>query len=165
MYDFTNLYNLRSNLTEAIESNDLNRLNNILGRKEKQLSNETNLNFVDKDGETPLHRSCSRGSLGIVKTLVQHGASQCILNTRGFYPIHLAAFYGHSDVVKFLLDSNNFKNQPTPHVNPVQHRIKIKESIYGIDSPDNSFNEDINHSKITIPQSQINENFLNLNIK
>ncbi|RMZ95099.1 notch-regulated ankyrin repeat-containing -like [Brachionus plicatilis] len=105
MIDFTRVAKLRDDLNVAVESSDAKRLRQIL------TSAYVNLNFVDKEGQTPLHRSCSRGNLEICKILVEYGASQGIRNSIGWYPIHLASYHGYTDIVKFLLDETNFKKE------------------------------------------------------
>lgn len=107
MLDFSNLMKQRAELTNAISTNNTDELAQIL-----KSSNYINLNYVDAEGETPLHRSCARGNLEMVKLLVQHGANQSIKNKAGWFPIHLASFYGHMDIFLFLIDQNNFKHQP-----------------------------------------------------
>lgn len=103
MIDFTRLAKLRDELNEAIDSNDAKKLSAILTR------GYVNLNFVDKEGKTPLHRSCTTGSLEMCKILVQYGSSQSIRDSNGWYPIHTASYYGFADIVKFLLDETNFR--------------------------------------------------------
>lgn len=105
MIDFTRLVKLRDELNDAIDSGDVNRIRPILER------GFINLNYVDTQGQTPLHRSCSTGSLQICKILVEHGATQSIRNSNGWYPIHIASYHGYTDIVKFLLDETNFKKE------------------------------------------------------
>lgn len=107
MLDFTNLMKLRAELTNAINTNNLEQLAQLL-----KSSTFINLNYVDTDGETPLHRVCVKGSLEMVKLLVHYGANQSIKNKTGWFPIHLASYYGHMDIFLYLIDENNFKNQP-----------------------------------------------------
>ena len=106
MLDFSNLMKQRAELTNAINTNNLEELAQIL-----KASNYINLNYVDSEGETPLHRSCAKGNLEMVKMLVQYGANQSVKNRAGWFPIHLASFYGYMDIFLFLIDQNNFKHQ------------------------------------------------------
>ena len=98
MLDFTNLFQIRSDLTESIERNDLKHLKELL-----ELKQILNVNYLDKEGQTPLHRSCSLGKLDFVELLCDYGASQSIKNKEGWFPIHLAAYYGHMNIFFFLL--------------------------------------------------------------
>jgi hypothetical protein len=179
MFGFKNLFKLRSQLVEAINQNDLNKLANLLNvknfvtnttstnsnqvesrRKTNEITakeftysnkytsiskanqyleqdsnsnqsvskiekiNESlteyefnqaeettvkylNLNFVDREGQTLLHRSCINGNLPIVMLLCEQGACQNIKNNDGWYPIHLASYYGHVQVVKYLIENQN----------------------------------------------------------
>ena len=130
MIDFTNLYKKRADLVECINKNDIKKLKSLLNGDNisidkveedegKNQSNEQsnnlfnknpliNLNFVDRDGQTPLHRSCQNGNLNIVKLLVQNGSSQNIKNKDGWFPIHIATYFGHFDIVMFLINEKNF---------------------------------------------------------
>jgi ankyrin repeat protein len=106
MIDFSNLTKKRNELAIAINSNSPNELEKIL-----ETSSYFNLNYVDQEGETLLHRSCLMGNLDLVKILVKHGANQSIKNKSGWFPIHIASFYGHIEILMFLIDENNFKHQ------------------------------------------------------
>jgi ankyrin repeat protein len=106
MIDFSNLTKKRNELTIAINNNSPNELEKIL-----ETSSYFNLNYVDQEGETPLHKSCLKGNLDLVKILVKHGANQSIKNKSGWFPIHIASFYGHIEILMFLIDENNFKHQ------------------------------------------------------
>jgi ankyrin repeat protein len=126
MIDLTTLYKKRSDLVEYIESNDVKSLKCLLSGTNDSLEktddiqreigevNQSkcipamNLNFVDREGQTPLHRSCISGNLNIVKLLVQYGSSQNIKNNDGWFPIHLASYHGHLDIIKYLIDEKNF---------------------------------------------------------
>ena len=55
---------------------------------------------------TCLHSACGRkGSLKIVKLLLERGARVNVKNSGGWCPIHIACHYGHSEFVKLLLDA------------------------------------------------------------
>jgi ankyrin repeat protein len=98
MLDFTNLYKLRKDLCEAILKEDLKRLNAIL------LENDfINLNYIDSEGQTPLHRSCKIGNIDIVKLLLNNGASLNLTNRHGWYPIHIASYFGYTNLVIYLI--------------------------------------------------------------
>lgn len=101
MFDFSSLYEMRSHLHRAINSNNVDQLEQLL------LRNEINLNYIDKRGQSPLHVSCSLGHGAIVKLLCERGASQNLKNKEGWFPIHLAAYHGHADIVFFLRKQNN----------------------------------------------------------
>lgn len=117
MLDFSSLFKLRSSLIESINSNDTNKLHKLLTNDDQtEIDDGTasfvvNLNFLDHDGQTLMHRACRHGNLDIVKMLVKNGASQNIKNKDGWFPIHLATYFGHYDTVKFLINENNFQHQ------------------------------------------------------
>jgi ankyrin repeat protein len=62
-----------------------------------------NVNFVDSDGQTPLHQSCMDGNLEVVKLLVRHGADVRLANRDGWSPLHVASFCGFYDIVSYLV--------------------------------------------------------------
>jgi ankyrin repeat protein len=129
MLDFTNLIAMRNELTDAIRSNRPEILEKFL----KSMS-YINLNFVDTEGETPLHRGCLQGNLEIIKLLVEYGANQSIKNKLGWFPIHIASYYGHIDVLMYLIDQNNFKHQASLYVQ--DKKDENKSISYESDSND-----------------------------
>jgi ankyrin repeat protein len=68
-----------------------------------------NVNYICSDGQTLLHKACKVGNLNLCRILVENGASQNVKSKQGWFPIHLASYHGHLDVVVFLLTENNFK--------------------------------------------------------
>ncbi len=98
MLDFSSLFELRSDLHRAITSNNVEQLKELISQSKHQI----NLNYIDREGQSPLHRSCSLGFKSIVEYLCESGASQNLKNKEGWFPIHLAAYYGHIDIVFYL---------------------------------------------------------------
>jgi len=118
MLDFSGLFKLRSDLIESISANDTKRLYKLLGEDRSDAESEAtssnlyvNLNFIDHDGQTLMHRVCRQGNLDALKLLVKHGASQNLKNKDGWFPIHLATYFGHYELVKFLINESNFQHQ------------------------------------------------------
>ena len=111
MIDFKNLFKTRTELINAINTNNTSTLAKLLTQDADSPSTFINLNFLDRDGQTPIHLACKTGNLDIVKLLVKHGASQNIKNNQGWFPIHLATYHGHYDILKFLINEDNFKHQ------------------------------------------------------
>ena len=111
MIDFKNLFKTRVELINAINTNNTPTLAKLLTQDVDSPSTFINLNFLDRDGQTPIHRACKTGNLDMVKLLVKHGASQNIKNNQGWFPIHLATYHGHYDILKFLINEDNFKHQ------------------------------------------------------
>ncbi|KAH3722026.1 hypothetical protein DPMN_064975, partial [Dreissena polymorpha] len=68
--------------------------------------NGANVNCLDKDGSTPLHKCCSGNKAGIISILINEGKAN--VNERnpksGWSPLHTAAFKGHLECIKILLD-------------------------------------------------------------
>ena len=129
MLDFTNLIAQRNELTKAIKSNKPEVLEQFL-----KSTTYINLNYIDAEGESPLHRGCLQGNLEIIKLLVEYGANQSIKNKLGWFPIHIASFYGHIDVLMYLIDQNNFKHQASLYVEDQKDKNETIE--YESDSND-----------------------------
>lgn len=110
MIDFSSLNKLREELGTAISVNDIERIESLVRRpnSKSEASGSSqylaNLNYLDKDGQTPLHLACLVGSVAICRLLMEAGASQAIKNRDGWFPIHLASYLGHVDIVVHLLD-------------------------------------------------------------
>jgi ankyrin repeat protein len=68
----------------------------------------TKLNLLtvhDKDDNTPLHLAAAAGNTSTVLYFLSVGSEVRSCNTRGEYPLTLAARYGRNDTVKLLLQS------------------------------------------------------------
>jgi len=61
------------------------------------------LNLHDNDGDTPLHLAAAAGNTSTVPYLLSAGSDVRSCNTRGEYPLTLAARYGRNDTVKLML--------------------------------------------------------------
>lgn len=107
MLDFTELYNIRSELHNAIKQNDVKKLTLLVSNNEPN-RRYVNLNYLDTvDGQSPLHKAARLGHAGIVKVLIENGASQHIQSKNGWFPLHLASFFGHMDIVMMLLSGSS----------------------------------------------------------
>ena len=113
MIDFTNLYKLRNELCDAILNEDLKKLHEIL-----LATDFINLNYIDNEGQTPLHRSCKIGNLNIVKLLLSNGASLNLTNRYGWYPIHIASYFGYTDIVLYLIQQSSTYEEGREQVSP-----------------------------------------------
>ena len=61
-----------------------------------------NINVLDNDGNTPLHKACEHGHSKIVETMMLAGADETITNDEGQTPAQLAAKKGHKQLLKLL---------------------------------------------------------------
>jgi serine/threonine-protein phosphatase 6 regulatory ankyrin repeat subunit A len=68
------------------------------------VSHGADVNSLDRDGETSLHKASARGNLDVVKFLIIHGAEIDIKANDGTTPLYLAAYYEKKDVALLLLD-------------------------------------------------------------
>lgn len=62
-------------------------------------------NHGDPNQQTPLHIACQGGNVGIVDTLLHHGASVHAVDREGSTALHGAAGGGHNDALASLLDA------------------------------------------------------------
>ena len=63
------------------------------------------LNSLDPESRTPLHRAAETGNHGVVEVLLRSGAANNIDDVAGLTPLHLAASANHGAVVKSLLEA------------------------------------------------------------
>lgn len=67
--------------------------------------------------KTPLHFACESGNINIVKLLLENGAQKDVQSrSSGSYPVHVAARYGHVEVMEEFADfidvEDSFRNTP-----------------------------------------------------
>lgn len=63
------------------------------------------INEPDGQGWTPLMLACRLGNLELCKRLIAKGASIHKMDIRGNNLLGIAAFYGHRDIIEYLLDT------------------------------------------------------------
>jgi ankyrin repeat protein len=85
-------------LWSAIETGDASQF-------EKFLASGPAINFMDKDGVTPLMYAACYNRVEVVKTLIERGADVNAVRADGFTPLLLAIFFGHIDVVRVLVEN------------------------------------------------------------
>ena len=90
-----------STLIKIIRSGSFNEFTELIERG----GFKGNLLNVFVDGQTALHYSLLYGrSLNWCKQLVTNGANPNLTNRAGWHPIHLAAFSGSRETMRFLID-------------------------------------------------------------
>ena len=57
----------------------------------------------DEDGRSPLLRASVSGKFAVVKMLVEAGAGVCVTDTKGDTCLPLAAYFGHTETVRYLV--------------------------------------------------------------
>ncbi|ETF01961.1 ankyrin [Advenella kashmirensis W13003] len=72
---------------------------------------KTDVNAVNRTGETPLMYLAIIGDVPRAEKLVARGAK---VNRLGWTPLHYAASKGHVDMIKFLLGKGAYPNAPAP---------------------------------------------------
>ena len=69
----------------------------------RQHSENVNVNYFEEEfGQTALHEACQLRRLDMARLLVQHGASAELANRDGFTVLHLAAFSGNPQLIRYL---------------------------------------------------------------
>jgi len=89
----------QSKFSDALEKCDINELTNILVRS----SSLIDINKYNLDGQTPLQAAIVTGQLDLVKQLIRHGADPNMRSRDGWSTLHIAAFYGNSEITQYLL--------------------------------------------------------------
>eukprot|EP00760_Papus_ankaliazontas_P010023 PhM_4_TR14179/c0_g1_i1/m.47486/K10380/ANK; ankyrin len=80
---------------------------------------EPDVNCVDLNGDTPLHRACYRGATAATQILLHKEATDPnIVNHAGRTPLHVAAVRGHGDCVQLLLKRNELEAPVTTGKKP-----------------------------------------------
>ncbi|NXR30749.1 ANR16 protein, partial [Zosterops hypoxanthus] len=68
------------------------------------LERGASVDCLKKADWTPLMMACTRKNLGVIQTLVEHGANPLLRNKDGWNCFHIASREGHPEVLQFLLD-------------------------------------------------------------
>ena len=87
---------------KAVESGNSKELRRVLQEDSPTL----NLNAMNSEGLSPLHKSVMEGNLDCVKLLVRYGADIRLATRDGWSPLHLATWTGNMDVLVYLLKHN-----------------------------------------------------------
>ena len=64
-----------------------------------------NIDLLDKNGQTPLHRAAKKDNTNAIKELIRLGANVNLQDNRGQTPLHIAAIRGHPGAIKELISS------------------------------------------------------------
>ena len=67
----------------------------------------TDINVIDKDGDTALHAAVEEDQVDIINILAKNNANPAILNHSSIAPIHYACEHGKIEVLKCLLTMPN----------------------------------------------------------
>lgn len=76
---------------------------------------KVDVNARDSIQGTALHSAAVLGSLKHVKLLIQHGGKlsiSCREATYGNTPLHIAAWFGHIDIIQYLLEQGANRHEP-----------------------------------------------------
>jgi ankyrin repeat protein len=90
---------------QQIKLND--NFNNAIDTKAilMTLDRGTNINFQNKEGNTPLYYAVYDGKIETTKFLLSNGANPNIQNEDNIAPLHLAIVFGNIEIIEFLLSN------------------------------------------------------------
>ena len=71
------------------------------------------VNTVDGDGRTPLHKAARWGCEAVARLLIKRGADPGATDRDGWTPLHKAAARGHEGVARILLEAGADPEAPT----------------------------------------------------
>lgn len=100
--------------------------------KKKPKKLQESLNQTDDDKMTLLMWACDRGSLPIVKFLVELGSDLNLQDVDGQSCLHYAVSCEHADIVRFLLQSKS-----------VNRDLQDSDGVVAMDSTDNKEIKDL----------------------
>lgn len=87
------------------------------------------------NNQTPLHIAVRKGHLGIVKYLVDCGASISVQDSTGKTPLHYAAMNGKTEIAQYLIENHaNVNAQDSFGRTPISLQIPLEsqKDIYGL---------------------------------
>ena len=80
---------------------------------------------IDADHNTSLHFACESECVGVVKHLIEHGASIFSTNNKGEAPVHIAAQHKSVKVIEILLrDYTMIECKDQCNSTPLHHAAK-----------------------------------------
>ena len=90
-----------SRLIEAVQSNSLDKVVNILNVVDDSESAPININCQDENGMSPLQHACFKGNLEIAKYLIERGANVNQNDHEHRYTcLMFAALGGHRTIIQ-----------------------------------------------------------------
>ena len=84
------------------------------------LSHKADVNSRNKREATPLHLASQEGHLASVVALLQAGADPLLPKDDGLLPIHMAAQFNRTEVVRILIESTKCSKDQVRHVTSLQ---------------------------------------------
>lgn len=91
---------------------------------------EKKVETIDKKGNTPLHYAAIKNNLPSFTLLLEKKASLNTPNIYGDFCLHLAAYYGSSDILRYLIDECNLSVDTldcTDNLRPLQCAVITNE--------------------------------------
>jgi|GEM_PF-6803509 len=93
-----------SRLSQAVANEDVKKVQEILNTSSQGTVSKAAKDPSNELGDSPLHLACGKGSLPVVKLLLEQGADINAKNKEGVTPLMMAAVKGYKDLVQYLLE-------------------------------------------------------------
>jgi hypothetical protein len=100
------------------------------GNVEKSIMLGADPNFQDANGMSALHYAATEGNLHLFKILTGHGGIFRTQSQDGSTSLHLAAYYGHSDIVKYMLEEGRDDNAIDANVKDLDGSTPLHNAAY-----------------------------------
>jgi len=92
---------IQARFNNALQNNDISELQDIL--QSSSDNNNIDINLYNQDGQTPIQQACMSGQLAIVQLMIRFGADPNLRSRDGWATLHLASFYGNSEILQYII--------------------------------------------------------------
>ena len=94
---------LQARFNNALQNKDRGELQELLARS----SDSIDINKYNADGQTPIQAACLTGELELVQLMIRYGADPNMRSRDGWGTLHLASFYGNSEILQYIILCSN----------------------------------------------------------
>jgi hypothetical protein len=115
--------NYQEGLIKAVKENNLNGV-------EESIKLGADPNFQDANGMSALHYAAAEGNLHLFKILNGHGGCFRTQSQDGSTSLHLAAYYGHRDIVEYILEEGSNDKSVDVNVKDLDGSTPLHNAAY-----------------------------------
>ena len=109
----------------ALVESEVIELDNLLS------SGGFDVNQVDENGETLLHKAASEGDVDCIRVLFKHGAEVNIKNKDGWPPVHFALIHGNLSAMVYLIEcGTDMEEYTNTRIKEYQKVEKLSKTVY-----------------------------------
>jgi len=90
---------VQARFNNAILNKDQRELQDLLHNS----SDCIDINKYNSDGQTPIQQACMTGELELVQLMIRYGADPNMRSRDGWATLHLASFYGNSEILQYII--------------------------------------------------------------